>query len=203
MFHNRKTARTISIDPEDNVTNLEQRLVKERPGLLFKTDDQGSLTGLNEPMEHTSGEAPLLYACLGLQHTIISTAAATPPEGLSTLIRLFEENAGLNKLSYEELTNYIIGASAQLGRNININIANAFYIPETHPIPGDVVEINQENKSYIKQEFPGTYTHLDGYAPCFAKLVDKKTVSLCQTVRKGRMPMVGDGKFLYELDSSR
>jgi hypothetical protein len=114
---------------KENTNDLVNQLINERPIHLFETTENGTLIGIKEPVERKISNVPVLYACLGHQQTKVSHSAELTGENLNALLYLFQESSNLNKLSFEHLKYCITMALSKLGRRINVDVANVFYIP--------------------------------------------------------------------------
>ena len=176
-------------EPKNQHFAFEKNLINSRATLLFKTNELGILSGINDPADSLNSGFPLLYICSDTLYSIIAVKAGSAENWVLELKRLITEKTSDAEFKFEHVAGLINGAAARLGRNLKIEIAHAYYISQAERLSVNVMEINQANKHLIAKDFPNTYTHLADCSLCLIKTIDDQIVSICRTVRKSRFAM--------------
>ena len=163
----------------EEITN---KLVKARPDLLFRSDAQGFLVGINEP---ETDQAPVLHVCIGSGQVVFRHRAGLPEEWLRNITSRIEHVDANDELSINELASALRHAACELGDAVQIESGPAFYIPRNALEIADVIEVSQENCAVLDAHFEYTREHIEDLQPCTARMIDGKAVAICRTVRKG------------------
>jgi hypothetical protein len=151
---------------------FEQELMEIHVNVLFRQNDAGFLTDINEP---PYDPAPRLFLGATRAGTIYRyrhgldsriskklESVIRPETDLAAIIRILESSGPITR----------------------VDIGPAFVFPEVRHRSAAAIRMTESNKELLRAHFPYTYEELAVKSPCFAVVQDGVAVSVCRSGRQ-------------------
>ena len=164
-------------------SNFLEDLVRLRPFLLYKVDQENHLISTNESGIDNGDEPPILFMSIGNGEFVHHYRKSLTESELNILNSIIFQIESQNKTGFyeewENICDYLTGYDGLIFES-----GPAFLIPDDVICANDVIEVGIHNRDVLKKNFKYSWENLEYLIPCSAKLIDGKAVSICRTVRK-------------------
>jgi hypothetical protein len=161
----------------------EMDLVRQRPYLLYKCDQDQKLISTNEPGAEVGDAPPVLFMSFGSGVFVHHYRRQVTDRVLALTNAIIACIDDLDKTGSDEAWAYIHNLLTGYGDFV-IDAGPAFIIPREVAAATDTVEVTLANREVLKHNFPYTWAHLEHLGPCTAQLADGQAVAICRSIRK-------------------
>ncbi|PEJ57463.1 GNAT family N-acetyltransferase [Bacillus sp. AFS002410] len=152
----------------------ELHLMEMHSKVLFKHNEKGKITHINEPPYDI---APRFYIGSTREGNVIKYLDCLNEEDLSILEKVLNENSSVPFVNILQI----------LSKNNQIDdlwIGPAYVFEQVSEVSPRAVKINNSNKQCLLPNFPYTYDELELKEPCYAIIENNIAVSICCSARQ-------------------
>lgn len=167
---------------EDNLSDSE--LLELQAAVLFVHDENGRLRSVNEPATPVPPAAPRFFWGRTRAGSLSRFRYDLPADVVDRLTRVVAAEPTDDDLAPEPRG--LMAACEILAEHAplrEIYCGPAYRFPDQIDYPAGVVAITEENQNLLGPDDAWLLSEWEGHQPCFAIVVDGRTVSLCNTAR--------------------
>jgi hypothetical protein len=158
-------------------------LVRKRPFLLYKCDQENHLLSTNELAIDVGDEPPILYMSIGNGEFVHKYRKDVTERVLNILNSLIFQISSQIKKGSQEARDCINDFIMEYD-DFKIESGPVFIFPDEVVCPSDIVEVNLNNRDVLRSNYKYTWENLEHLMPCSAKVINGNAVSICRSVRK-------------------
>ncbi|WP_419881606.1 GNAT family N-acetyltransferase [Peribacillus sp. B-H-3] len=142
--------------------------------VLFKKDNSGRMTELNEPI---FSPAPLFFLGRTREGSILRFSVSFPKIILNEVIKMVNQNSENPDIGK------IVSCINKVNDISNIWMGPAYIFPEDFNRISSATKITNENKGALLSHFPNLLIQFEWRQPIFATIENGKAVSVCCSAR--------------------
>ncbi|MGG2093512.1 GNAT family N-acetyltransferase [Bacillus sp. S13(2024)] len=153
----------------------EYKLMEIQADVLFKYDNSGRMTEINEPGGLV---APFFFLGRTREGNVIRFNTIFPNSKMDKVLQVINNNEHI-----VDLKNLIVIVN-EIRPIRSIWMGPAYVFPENFNMTSDAARVTNENRELLKVGFPNLLGEFEWRQPCFAIIQDGIAVSVCCSARK-------------------